>query len=78
MNYCTKCQSIYSQPGTCNCYAPAPFAPYVTNPLIYPTTTPYIPWFPPITITGGIQTTGVSWTKGTHPAQPPFIWDEPQ
>ena len=21
MNYCTKCQSIYSEPGTCNCYA---------------------------------------------------------
>ena len=21
MNFCTKCQSIYSQPGTCNCFA---------------------------------------------------------
>ena len=21
MNYCTKCWSIYSEPGTCNCYA---------------------------------------------------------
>lgn len=24
MNYCTKCESFYSQPGTCNCYAPPP------------------------------------------------------
>ncbi len=23
MNYCTKCQSGYSEPGTCNCYAAA-------------------------------------------------------
>lgn len=22
MNYCTKCASLYSKPGTCNCYAP--------------------------------------------------------
>jgi hypothetical protein len=22
MNYCTRCQSTYSQPGTCNCFAP--------------------------------------------------------
>jgi hypothetical protein len=22
MNYCTKCQSLYAAPGTCNCYAP--------------------------------------------------------
>lgn len=22
MNYCTKCQSHYQQPGTCNCFAP--------------------------------------------------------
>lgn len=21
MNYCTKCKSLYSQPGTCNCFA---------------------------------------------------------
>ena len=21
MNYCTKCQSFYAKPGTCNCYA---------------------------------------------------------
>lgn len=46
MNFCTKCQSIYSQPGTCNCYAPAkpievqplPYVPYVPTP---------VPWSPP-------------------------------
>lgn len=52
MNYCTKCGSIYSQPGTCNCFArgtvipsplpiqpitPAPWAP--TTPIINP------PWW---------------------------------
>ena len=21
MNFCTKCESYYQQPGTCNCYA---------------------------------------------------------
>jgi hypothetical protein len=21
MNFCTRCGSLYSQPGTCNCYA---------------------------------------------------------
>ncbi len=23
MNYCTKCESMYREPGTCNCYTPA-------------------------------------------------------
>lgn len=23
MNYCTRCQSYYQQPGTCNCFAPS-------------------------------------------------------
>jgi hypothetical protein len=70
MNYCTKCESYYQKPGTCNCYA----APRVeiTQPLtpyIYPTTVPYIPWttphYPPFTIgTGSAITTtspGIMW-----------------
>ena len=32
MNYCTKCQSIYSEPGTCNCYA----AQGDSQPWVYP------------------------------------------
>lgn len=23
MNYCTRCASYYSRPGSCNCFAPA-------------------------------------------------------
>jgi hypothetical protein len=73
MNYCTKCQSIYSQPGTCNCYAPAQVAPYIQQPVMpwtIPTTVPGItPWNPPLwggpwwtTITGG----GFTSISGTH------------
>ncbi len=32
MNFCTKCDSYYQQPGTCNCYAPV---------VIVTTATPY-------------------------------------
>jgi hypothetical protein len=53
MNFCTKCQSIYAQPGTCNCYAPAQAAPQP-----YPGTTtvpfPSIPWTPPYSPWWGI------------------------
>lgn len=34
MNYCTKCSSMYTEPGTCNCYATTP----VTVPVP-------LPWF---------------------------------
>lgn len=37
MNYCRKCQSDYSTPGTCNCFAPIRVAPR----------TPVVPSFPP-------------------------------
>jgi hypothetical protein len=71
MNYCTKCQSIYSQPGTCNCYAAPKAAPYIGpfTPYTYPTTVPCIPWtptYPPFTIGGGSVTVtgmdGITWT----------------
>ena len=38
MNYCTKCESLYSQPGTCNCYAvPGPgYVPPIDPPTVRP------------------------------------------
>lgn len=46
MNFCTKCGSMYSKPGTCNCYAEAsppagirPFYPWDTGPN-------WTPWYP--------------------------------
>jgi len=33
MNYCTKCSSLYSKPGTCNCYAGTPKPPKPFPPL---------------------------------------------
>lgn len=74
MNYCTKCQSIYSQPGTCNCYAPVrvtiwPSYPY-TYPYTSPTTTPWVcpTTCPPFNIGGGSVT--VTGMDG-------FMWNGP-
>lgn len=44
MNFCTKCESYYRQPGTCNCFAGSqpklwPFEPAKT----IDTPTPYVP-----------------------------------
>jgi len=36
MNYCTKCESFYQKPGTCNCFAG-------TQPAITITPQPYDP-----------------------------------
>jgi hypothetical protein len=36
MNYCTKCESMYQKPGTCNCFA-------ATQPAITITPQPYDP-----------------------------------
>lgn len=41
MNYCRKCQSDYSAPGTCNCFAPIRVAPLPTIPWQQPVV-PYI------------------------------------
>lgn len=38
-NFCTKCECYFTQPGTCNCFAPAQVAP--TLPYV-----PYIPTYP--------------------------------
>lgn len=43
MNYCTKCGSIYSQPGTCNCFATGT---RVVPPLTPTYPQPWIPWTP--------------------------------
>jgi len=61
MNYCTKCGSIYTQPGTCNCFAPQPMQPVPTVvplPLPYPTPT-WVPWNP-------YPGTGITWTCGPN------------
>lgn len=47
MNYCIKCQSIYAQPGTCNCYAEKSLPQRDISPLPYsPPTFPFYPWGP--------------------------------
>lgn len=38
MNYCCRCQSMYSQPGTCNCFAPP--RPVITTPHTLPIEVP--------------------------------------
>lgn len=47
MNHCHRCNSDYSQPGTCNCFAPIRLAPYPApyQPW-YPYPYPYTPWYP--------------------------------
>ena len=45
MNYCTKCQSLYEKPGTCNCYAVGGVrVTYPTSPYQLDTTA--APWCP--------------------------------
>ena len=59
MNYCTKCQSYYGKPGTCNCYAtvqpsplpvqpwpvtPWPYRIWIGDPPSYPNGTTTITW----------------------------------
>lgn len=62
MNYCTKCGSLYTQPGTCNCFAPPrPVTPVTVQPLPTPAPLPYIgdpmpgttwvPYIPPQQVT---------------------------
>lgn len=68
MNFCMKCQSVYAQPGTCNCFARTapeiqpvpgvapitPFVPYV--PSVPPTSTP---WWQTVVVTGtNVSTAG--------------------
>jgi len=63
MNHCRRCDSDYDQPGTCNCFAPAPPAPTITVPE-QPNTT----WIPmPYVAPPGI---------GPQPSWPyiPFIY----
>lgn len=56
MNFCTKCQSIYQQPGTCNCYAASrPLVPVQPLPLT-PQPLPYI-GDPPPPMVGGTTIT---------------------
>lgn len=43
MNFCTKCGSVYSKPGTCNCFAGSQ-----PQPLTIPAPT-YVPYYPSIT-----------------------------
>lgn len=60
MNFCTKCESYYQSPGTCNCFAvsqPRPW-PFEPAPTIAPPTVPGdgtgdAPPRPPYQITGG-------------------------
>jgi hypothetical protein len=63
MNYCTKCQSIYCQPGTCNCYAAPGLTPYPTPPGTTTVPFPNIPWTPLYSPT--ITTPHISWDFGT-------------
>lgn len=51
MNFCLRCQSLYAQPGTCNCFATT--APSIQPqpavqplPYVYPTITPSYPGWP--------------------------------
>jgi len=65
MNFCTKCESYYQQPGTCNCFAAVkPFLwPFEVNP------TPTVPGdytgdpppAPPYKITCGSAPTSAHW-----------------
>ena len=66
MNYCTKCDSFYTQPGTCNCFAASlrpTFAPQ-PNTFPYPYVSPYIG--DPIPGSPGGSTTGIT----PRPAKP--------
>ena len=77
MNFCMKCQSLYAQPGTCNCYAqiakpialpaPLPYYPPVTYPSPWWGIQPPRPFVPYVgdVVPSGITTTGVAITGST-------------
>jgi hypothetical protein len=66
MNYCTKCASLYSKPGTCNCYAPV-----VTLPKPLTTSWTYLC---PCQTNGGtcgyVRPWPYTYTSGTIPVSP--------
>ena len=43
MNFCTKCASYYTKPGTCNCFAEPP---QDAAPWLHPIVTPPLTWPP--------------------------------
>jgi hypothetical protein len=59
VNYCYDCNSGYSKPGTCNCFAPGgkrePRVVSSTSPWVTPEVWPQAPYvpppLPPVTIT---------------------------
>lgn len=70
MNYCRKCQSDYSQPGTCNCFAPIHVGPLRVLPPITVQPLPYIGDPMP-------GTTFVPLTGPTIPNAPLVTWGNP-
>lgn len=77
MNYCTKCGSLYAQPGTCNCFAPPRLAPPVIGQP--QPTMPYI-GDPPSTLGGTIGTIQVRPLSGTtvsYDGSIPFTYTAP-
>ena len=45
MNYCTKCESYYQKPGSCNCYVPLPgMVVFPISPYVHESTA--APWCP--------------------------------
>lgn len=57
MNYCTKCESFYQKPGTCNCFAG-------TQPAITITPQPSTPTHPWPSYTPWVYPT-ITWGSGT-------------
>jgi hypothetical protein len=65
MNFCTKCRSIYAQPGTCNCFARTAPAPQVVPFPYQPVQPNTFPWVaPPIGPTITYSTDGANSTSG--------------